>query len=406
MTTPAESTARRARVAVSALFLVNGALIANVLPRLPAIKASLDLSNAEFGAAVAAMPVGGLIAGGFAGWLIHRVGSGSLAVATGVVLSLLLAWVGLAPSWIALAGGFLVLGVVDATMDAAENAHGVLVQRRYGRSILHAFHGWWSAGTLVGGATGALAANAAVPVPVHLAVVGGALAGVSLVASRGLLGGRDLDVDAGGVAPPEPVRPGNALRLLRLLGPLALLGVLGVMLEDAAQTWSTVYVSEVLGVGAGLAAVAYVLYAAAMTAGRLTNDLWVNRWGAVMVARAGAIGAAAGIGFVIVAGVAALPPLAYGGYVAIGLGAASMFPIMVDRAARIPGVPPAHGIAIVSWLARVGFVIAPALVGVAADVVGLAIAFLVPLAAALGVAVFAGTLLAEPAPRQRVATRG
>ena len=39
--------ARRARLAVSALFLVNGALIANVLPRLPVIKASLGLSNAE-----------------------------------------------------------------------------------------------------------------------------------------------------------------------------------------------------------------------------------------------------------------------------------------------------------------------------------------------------------------------
>lgn len=55
--------ARRARVAVSALFLVNGALMANVLPRLPAIKSELDLTNAALGTAVAAMPVGGLLAG-------------------------------------------------------------------------------------------------------------------------------------------------------------------------------------------------------------------------------------------------------------------------------------------------------------------------------------------------------
>jgi fucose permease len=396
---PIPADARRARMAVSALFLVNGALIANVLPRLPVIKADLALSNTELGAAVAAMPVGGLIAGGFAGLLIHRVGSGRLTVATGVVFAVLLTWLGLAPSWIALAGGFLVLGALDATMDAAQNAHGVVVQRRYGRSILHSFHGWWSAGTLVGGAAGALAAGAAIPVPLHLALAGTVLAGITLVAWRGLLPGRDVDVVA---APAEDVAERvhlrNAVRLLGLLGPLALLGLLGVMLEDAAQTWSTVYLNEVLGVGAGLAAVAFVLYTAAMTVGRLTNDRWVDRWGGTLVVRAGALAAAAGLGLVMAADPTGVPPLAYVGFVAVGLGAASMFPIMVDRAARVPGVPPAHGIAIVSWLARVGFVIAPALVGVAADAYGLAAAFLIPLTAALMMAVLAPILLAKARP--------
>ena len=181
----------------------------------------------------------------------------------------------------------------------------------------------------------------------------------------------------------------NAPRLLRLLGPLALLGVLGVMLEDAAQTWGTVYVHDTLGVAAGLAAVAYVLYAAAMTLGRLTNDRWVDRWGGTGVARAGALVAAAGLVLVMGAGALETPLLAYLGFILVGLGAAAMFPVMVDRAAAVPGVAPAHGIAIVSWLARVGFVIAPALVGVAADAAGLAAAFLIPTAAALAVAALA-----------------
>lgn len=396
---PIPADARRARLAVSALFLVNGALIANVLPRLPVIKADLGLSNAELGAAVAAMPIGGLIAGGFAGWLIHRIGSGRLTVATGIVFCALLAWLGLAPSWPVLAAGFLVLGTLDATMDAAQNAHGVVVQRRYGRSILHSFHGWWSAGTLVGGAAGALAAAAAVPVPLHLALAGIVLAGITLTASRGLLPGRDVDVVEHDDTVAEHVHLRNGVRLLRLLGPLALLGLLGVMLEDAAQTWSTVYLHEVLGLGAGLAAVAFVLYTAAMTVGRLTNDRWVDRWGGTVVARGGALVAATGLGLVMAADPTGVPPLAYAGFVLVGLGAASMFPIMVDRAARVPGVPPAHGIALVSWLARVGFVIAPALVGIAADAYGLAVAFLIPLAAAIAVAVLASMLLAVPGPR-------
>ena len=52
--------------------LRNGAIAATVFPRLPAIKDSLGLTNAELGVAVAALPVGGLLAGGLAGALIVR----------------------------------------------------------------------------------------------------------------------------------------------------------------------------------------------------------------------------------------------------------------------------------------------------------------------------------------------
>jgi MFS family permease len=377
---------------VSALFLVNGALVANILPRLPAIKAGLDLSNAELGLAVAAMPVGGLIAGGFAGALIHRIGSGRLTVTVQVIYGLLLVVVGLAPSWPALAATFLVLGALDATSDAGMNAHGILVRDRHGRSIMQAFHGFWSAGTMVGGATGALAAAAGIAVPVHLAAAGVALAVVSLAAGTGLLPEHEGRTAA--AEEEAPVTLGDAPRLLRLLAPFALLGVLGVMLEDAAQTWSSVYLVEVLGLAAGVAAVAFVLYTAAMTGGRLTNDRWVDRWGPATLARSGALIAAVGLGAVAAAGPTGIPALAFGGFVAVGIGASSQFPVMVIAASSLPGVPAAHGIAIVSWLARVGFVIGPALVGIAADAFGLSVAFLVPLAAALLVAALAPRLLA------------
>ena len=393
--------ARRARAAVSALFLVNGALVANILPRLPAIKAGLDLSTAELGLAVAAMPIGGLIAGGFAGALIHRFGSGRMTVALQVVYGLLLAVVGLAPSGPALAAVFLVLGALDATADAGMNAHGILVQDRYGRSIMQAFHGFWSAGTLVGGAAGALAAGAGIPVPLHLLGAGISLAVVSLTASTGLLDEHEGETAA--AADEAPITLRDAPRLVRLLAPFALLGVLGVMLEDAAQTWSSVYLVEVLGLAAGVAAVAFVMYTAAMTGGRLTNDRWVDRWGPASVARGGALIAATGLGLVAAAGPTGIPALAFVGFVGVGIGASSQFPAMVNAAASLPTVPAAHGIAIVSWLARVGFVIGPALVGVAADAFGLSAAFLIPIAAALLVALLAPRLLTGS--RMSVATR-
>ena len=401
---------RRARVAVSALFLVNGAILANVLPRLPALKAQLELSNTALGTAIAAMPIGGLLAGSVAGLLIVRYSSRRVTVVGGVLLSILLALIGLAPGWLALAGSFLVLGMVDAVMDSAMNAHGIAVQRSYGRSIMHGFHGWWSAGTLLGAATGALAAAAGIPLLLHLVAVGIALAGVSLAAAPLLLRGRETDTHAAAAidadAGADPVALAGAvgagrrgLRLLVRLAPFALIGILGVMLEDAAQTWSTIYLTEVLGAAVGIAAIAVVLYTAGMTVGRLTNDRWIDRWGDATVGRAGAILASIGLVLVIVAGSVASVPLAATGFGLVGFGASPLFPVMITAAGTVPGVPPGQGVALVTWLGRGGFVIAPALVGVAADAVGLAAALVIPLIAGLTVALLMGRLLASSGRR-------
>ncbi len=411
MSTLDERDARRARVAVSALFLVNGALMANVLPRLPAIKAQLDLSNAALGTAVAAMPLGGLIAGAAAGWLIVRYSSRRVTVATGVAYGLLLVSIGLAPSWVALAAAFLVLGMLDAVMDSAMNAHGIVVQRGYGRSIMHGFHGWWSAGTLLGAGTGAIAAALDVPLVVHLAVVGIALAGVSVAAMPFLLRGHGVDAAEAGEArasaggDPSSGSAMRGLRLLGLLAPFALIGVLGVMLEDAAQTWSTIYLTDVLGTGVGIAALAVVLYTAGMTVGRLTSDRWIDRWGDTTVARSGALVATGGLAVVIASGPLAAVPLAAAGFALVGLGTAPLFPVMITAAGSVPGVPSGQGVAVVAWLARAGFIIAPTLVGLAADRVGLGAALLIPLVAGVAVAVLMGTLLGASGRRTVPAAR-
>jgi len=407
-------------VAVSTLFLVNGALLAGVLPRLPLIKETLELSNAELGAAVAAAPIGGLLAGGLAGVLIGRVGSGRLAVLTGLAATLLLVSIALAATWALLAVAFLVIGAFDATMDAAMNAHGVGVQRRYGRSILHGFQGWWSAGTLAGGAAGALAAGLGIPAVAQLGVVGVVLAAVTLVASRGLLPdavadavadpGSDGPGDAQALAEghgtaaapaPAPIGLRHAPSLLRLLLPITLIGLLGTLLEDAASTWGTLYLADVIGLGAGIAALGFVLYTAAMTVGRLTNDRWVDRYGSVAVARAGGVIAAGGLAFVAAAGPLGAPALAFAGFAAVGIGAAPMFPVMVTAAGERPGIPAAHAVGLVSWLARIGGVAAPLLMGLAADAAGLAAAFLIPMAAALVIVVFARRLI-DPRSASRV----
>ena len=81
--------------------------------------------------------------------------------------------------------------------------------------------------------------------------------------------------------------------------------------------------------------------------------------------------------------------LAYAGFAAIGYGSASMFPVMVMAAGSRPGIPTGHAVALVAWLVRIGLVFAPTMVGLAADEAGLAAAFVIPLAAAAAIVLFA-----------------
>jgi fucose permease len=383
--------ARAARIAVSVLFVANGAVSASILPRLPAIKDGLGLTNGELGAALAAVPVGGLIAGGLVGVLIARFGSGRVAVTAGVLTATSLAAVGFAGSWGALALALLVLGMFDATMDAAMNAHGVGLQRVYGRSILQGFHGMWSVGSLAAGAVGAVLAAVALPVTVHLATAAVVIVVLVLVAGREVLPAAVADAPHDAVGA-EPVRPSSIPRLIRVLVPIALLGILCVTVQGSAATWSAVYVTEVLGQPEGLAATAFVVYMAAMVLGRITNDRWVDRWGATAVVRVGALLCVVALAGVIVAAPLALVPLAFAGFALVGLGSSPMFPVMIGAAGTRRGIPSGHGVAIVAWLVRVGLIFAPALVGAAADLWGLAAAFGIPLASAVAILALAPVL--------------
>lgn len=394
--------ARSARLALSAMFFINGAIAASILPRLPAIKDGLGLTNAELGAAVAAMPLGGLIAGGFVGLLIARFGSGRVAMLAGTLAACMLVAVGLAGSWLALAGAMLVLGMFDATMDASMNAHGIGVQRRYGRSILQGFHGMWSLGSMAAGAVGALVASAALAVSAHLAVAAVVLAASAFLAGRWFLPSAIADAHAPG-SEPLPIGPRSAPRLLRILVPIAMLGILCIVLQSSAAIWSAVFLTDVLRQPEGIAASAFVIYMAAMVVGRMTNDRWVDRWGATAVVRVGALVGAAGVATAMAAAPLDAPLLAFAGFAMVGIGSSPMFPVMIGAAGSRPGIPTGHGVAIVAWLVRIGLVAAPAVVGAAADVFGLAAALGIPLVGALLIAAAAPVLSGAALRRREVA---
>ena len=182
---------RRARIAVSALFLTNGAVFANLLPRFPEIKTDLALTNAVYGAVVAAFAAGALVAGLAAGVIVRRFGSGRAAVVSTVVLAALILVAGLAGSPVLLAGALFLGGACDAVTDVAQNAHGLRVQQRYGRSIINGLHAVWAAGAILGGLMGAGAIALGIDRGAHLSISAALFSAVALTAYPFLLPGPD-----------------------------------------------------------------------------------------------------------------------------------------------------------------------------------------------------------------------
>lgn len=395
--------ARRARVAVAAVFFTNGALFANLVPRYPEIKAALGLSNAVYGSAIAAFPLGALVAGLFAPVLIGRFRSGRVATFGIVALGVAILAVGLAPSVWLLGVAFFLGGAVDAVVDVAQNAHGLRVQRIYRRSIVNSFHGVWSVGAVTGGLMGAAAAGLAVPLPLHLGVSAVLFSAVALVALRAMLPGPEDAEREPAVADPDgptPARrpglrgvPRATLTTLAVLGVLALCGAL---VEDAGSSWGALYMSGYLGTDGATAGLAFVSLSLAMTVGRLTGDRVVDRFGRRAVVRGGGLLTAAGMAVALaVPGVA----LTLVGFALAGLGVATLVPAAMHAADELPGLPVGVGLTVVSWVLRVGFLLSPPLVGVVADAASLRVGLLSVVVAGAATALCAGALPGRPARR-------
>ncbi|MBZ6231651.1 MFS transporter [Streptomyces olivaceus] len=395
---PAAPADRRARVAVAVLFFTNGALFANLLPRYPQIKADLGIGNAAYGLAVAAFPAGAIAAGLAAGVLVRRFGSARVAVGGTLLTGVGILAAGLAESVAVFAAALFLAGAMDAFTDVAQNAHGLRVQRRYGRSIINSFHAIWSVGAVTGGSMAAGAIALGVPRGQHLLFSAVVFAVAACVALRYCLPGPDTEAAeetaAGARTPAAGSVPAAGRRTTYVLAALVLIATAGTLVEDAGSSWATLYLSDSLHASVALAASGYVALVGAQFVGRLIGDRLVDRFGQRTVARSGALIAAVGMGLAL-----AVPtvPGTVLGFAAAGFGVATLVPAAMHEADELPGLKPGSGLTIVSWLMRLGFLLSPPVVGLVADASSLRVGLLVVPFAGVLVLLLAGAL----GPRRR-----
>lgn len=330
------------------------------------------MSDATVGVVLAVGAIGGIAFGLVAGRASARWGSGRVAVVTILLCALVAPLTALAPSpWILAVILAWMMGM-DAISDAAMNAHGIRVQKLYSTSILNSFHGCWSLGTVIGGAIGAGSLLIGAPLLPTLIFSAAIAVLATVIASRNLLPGSDPDTHLDEEEVPSFADLGSVGQRFRVasLTPLTfMLGIftlLAVTVEEIPPRWSSIYLG-LIGVDEQFVGIAFVAFTVAMMAGRFTGDRLVDRFGELTVVRLSMVAATVALVFGLISSSLIGFTLAC---IVTGYGIATLFPAAMRAAAHIPGIRPASGVTVVSWLARSGFFIAPLIVGFVAESAG------------------------------------
>lgn len=362
---------RRARIATSSMFFANGMVLAIWATNIPGLKHALALSDQQLGIALSAFAAGTMLTLYLAGALVTRIGSRNTLVLGGLLVALVVPLCALATSALGLATAVFLLGVGNSVADVAMNTHGTLIEARRNRPLMSSFHAVFSIGGLAGASAVATLLSDTLGAAQCLGLAGLLMAGVTLLAACWL---GDLRPEAAThVASPSGfIWPNRALLCIAALCFLAL------FIERTVIDWSALYLTDVSLASSNMAAFAFGAFSLAMALGRLGGGYLIRRWGTNQVLSAsGALGA---LGLALVIGMPQ-PVSAIAGFILVGIGLANMIPMLYTQASRaIPGAP-GLGLAMNGTLAYTGFLIAPPVIGVLSDALGLKLAMLLPLLA-------------------------
>ncbi len=355
----------RARTAVVATFATSGIAFASFASRMPAVREALGLTTAQLGLLLLCMSAGSIAGLPLSGPIVHRFGTGRACLGGAMTLGvgLALTAVGLLTGAVPPAvSGLVLVGLGIGVWDVSMNVEGADVERRLGRSLMPRLHAAFSLGTVAGAGIGTATAAAGIPIGLQV----GAIAMVSplLIAwsSRRFLP-RSVPIAE------EHFKGSGALRAWReprtlLIG---LLVLAFAFTEGSANDWIAVALVDGHQTSETVGAVAFGLFVAAMTVGRLLGGAALERFGRVAVLRATAACALVGLLMVLVGGTT---PLALVGALFWGVGASLGFPVGMSAAADDPARAAAR-VSVVSSIGYTAFLAGPPLIGVLAQLDGI-----------------------------------
>ncbi len=344
--------------AVGLVFASDSLLFGSWVAHIPHIKQKLDLTDGELGLTLFAMPAGLLTMNPLTGYIVAKLGQARTCFWAAVSLALAMCLPINAPNVPILVLGLYLVGLASALINVAMNTLATDVEKSSGQSIMASCHGMWSVGGMLGSAVAGVVITLNIAPEVHLPVMAGLVLLLTLTLKPVL--------ERITVQPTEAqasfVMPNLNLLLMILIG-LAL-----AMGEGTAFDWSAVYLRETLGASSQLAALGFGAFSLTMTLGRFMGDSLIPRLGPKRFLQVGGVVAASGL---FLAVMVPTPLAALVGFALLGAGCSLGAPILYSAALRVPGIPPAAGLATFATFSFIGFLAGPPIIGFVSDAFGL-----------------------------------
>lgn len=358
-------------VALRLIFALNAIGISVWFPRIPDVKALLEVDLLILSFCFFMLPVGTILGFFSAPAILQRFGARQVCIVAGPLFILMFIPPAMASTAVQLGAALFFAGLTIASIEVAMNGKAVEIEATSTRRIMSSCHGFWSIGSM----TGALLGGAAGAIGLSFLAQQLILAPLLALAAYAIA--RALPADAPGTekaGPPRLSIPKGALLAVCAL-PMGAL-----MIEGAMMEWSALFLRGDLGAGPFWAGACFAGFSLAMALSRMSGDLVIARLGPSRVLIASAVVAGLGI-----AGFAMSPnvEVALLAAVILGTGAGNIYPLAMSRAAQVPGRSPEDNIAVVAFTAFSVFLIGPPLIGTLAHFLGLPMALLLLTPAAL-----------------------
>lgn len=345
--------------AVVIFFLIHGLVVSSWISRIPAIQSALGLSNGLLGLTLLSSALGAVTTIQTTGHLVSKYGSKRVSTIASCLFCLSVTLPGLATGPWTLAVALYVYGVMAAAMDVSMNAQAIEVERKLGHPTMSRFHGMYSLGAMAGAFVGGWLGEQGVAVLSHLT-------GSAILNMIGILAVSSLLIPD---APVEEASHRLSLRKLpKVLLALSAIAFLMLVSEGAMADWIAVYLKQTFNANQGVAAAGFAVFSAAMAIFRILGDWVTAHLGPFKTVRTGCLVAAAGV----ICALAAPSPLwSLPGFAVTGMGLSVIVPLVFGGGGRVPGVSPGPGIATVTGLGYLGFIVGPPTIGFASQVVTL-----------------------------------
>ncbi|KAA8484408.1 fucose permease [Arcticibacter tournemirensis] len=352
----------KARVAITLFFFVSGFGFSTWASRIPAIQQKLDLSDAELGSVLFALPLGLMLTLPVTGFLLQRFSSRLIMLTGAVLFNFMLSLIGFATSTWQLVVVLFLFGSSRNFLNISMNAQSIGVQALYNRSIITTFHGIWSIAGFAGAAVGSFMVSTDVPPSYHLLISGILLVILSFFAFPGTL-------------PQPPSQSGGKASFIlpdKSLLKFGLISFVSMACEGTMYDWSGIYFQKVVHASKDVVTLGYVVYMVAMAAGRFTGDRLVGRFGVRSMLKYSGIMIFSGLSM---AALFPFPLTAGFGFMLIGLGVSCVVPLIFSMAGKSKAMGTGPAVAAISTVGYFGFLLVPPLIGYISHTAGLRWAF-------------------------------